>query len=161
MVGGQVKLDLLQGSRGLIFPVLWHEPFGLAVIESLYFGCPVYATPYGALPELAPPATGVLAAGRGRPADAPRQGGVQARVCHPDATPQLKPTPLGGASKRISPPGWGRGRPASGIADVYGLEGGDSLVWQRHAENHRSGVGRRGTVHDVGRESRRLCRGEG
>jgi glycosyltransferase involved in cell wall biosynthesis len=54
MVGGQVKLDLLQGSRGLIFPVLWHEPFGLAVIESLYFGCPVYATPYGALPELVP-----------------------------------------------------------------------------------------------------------
>jgi hypothetical protein len=71
MVGGQVKLDLLQGSRGLIFPVLWHEPFGLAVIESLYFGCPVYATPYGALPELVPPACGVLSAGRGELADSP------------------------------------------------------------------------------------------
>ncbi|HMX39929.1 MAG TPA: glycosyltransferase [Saprospiraceae bacterium] len=43
---------LLNGSRGLVFPVVWPEPFGLAVIESLYFGCPVFGTPYGALPEL-------------------------------------------------------------------------------------------------------------
>lgn len=60
MVGGQTKLDSLQGSRGLVFPVRWHEPFGLAVIESLYFGCPVFATPYGALPELVPAECGVL-----------------------------------------------------------------------------------------------------
>jgi glycosyltransferase involved in cell wall biosynthesis len=60
MVGGQQKFDLLNGSRGLIFPVRWHEPFGLAVIESLYFGCPVFATPYGALPELVDPTCGVL-----------------------------------------------------------------------------------------------------
>jgi glycosyltransferase involved in cell wall biosynthesis len=86
MVGGQVKLDLLQGSRGLIFPVLWHEPFGLAVIESLYFGCPVYATPYGALPELVPAACGVLSASRGELADAVRQGGFDARACHEQAT---------------------------------------------------------------------------
>jgi len=43
---------LLNSSKGLVFPVLWPEPFGLAVIESLYFGCPVFGTPYGALPEL-------------------------------------------------------------------------------------------------------------
>lgn len=43
---------LLNGSRGLVFPVVWPEPFGLAIIESLYFGCPVFGTPYGALPEL-------------------------------------------------------------------------------------------------------------
>lgn len=60
MVGGTTKNLLLNGSRGLIFPVLWHEPFGLAVVESLYFGCPVVATPYGALPELVHPATGLL-----------------------------------------------------------------------------------------------------
>ncbi len=52
MVGGKEKNELLNGSKGLIFPVRWHEPFGLAVIESLYFGCPVFATPYGALPEI-------------------------------------------------------------------------------------------------------------
>ena len=50
MVGGSEKTGLLNASRGMIFPVRWHEPFGLAVIESLYFGCPVFATPYGALP---------------------------------------------------------------------------------------------------------------
>ncbi|MHA8051134.1 glycosyltransferase [Aquirufa sp. ROCK-SH2] len=52
MVGGQQKFDLLNRSKGLIFPVLWHEPFGLAITESLFFGCPVFGTPYGALPEI-------------------------------------------------------------------------------------------------------------
>ena len=62
MVGGEEKLQLLNRSNGLIFPVRWHEPFGLAVIESLYFGCPVFATPYGALPELVPDGMGLLTA---------------------------------------------------------------------------------------------------
>ena len=31
----------------LLFPVKWHEPFGLALIESLYFGNPVFGTPFG------------------------------------------------------------------------------------------------------------------
>lgn len=52
MVGGKKKFELLNGSKGLIFPVKWHEPFGLAIIESLYYGCPVFGTPYGSLPEL-------------------------------------------------------------------------------------------------------------
>ncbi len=43
---------LINGSRGLIFPVLHHEPFGLPIIESLYLGSPVFGTPLGALPEL-------------------------------------------------------------------------------------------------------------
>ena len=60
MLGGRKKFQLLNASRGLIFPVLWHEPFGLAIIESLYFGCPVFATPYGAIPELVPDGCGHL-----------------------------------------------------------------------------------------------------
>ena len=52
MVGGKDKLTQLQHSKGLVFPVRWHEPFGLAIIESLYFGTPVFGTPYGSLPEL-------------------------------------------------------------------------------------------------------------
>lgn len=52
MTGGEHKLNTIRASRGLIFPVRWHEPFGLAVIESLYLGCPVIAAPYGALPEI-------------------------------------------------------------------------------------------------------------
>lgn len=60
MVGGKEKLSLLNGSKGLVFPVRWHEPFGLAIIESMYFGCPVFSTPYGAIPELVPFECGVL-----------------------------------------------------------------------------------------------------
>lgn len=43
---------MLNGSKGLLFPILTHEPFALAIIESLYFGCPVFGTPYGPLPEI-------------------------------------------------------------------------------------------------------------
>lgn len=60
MKGGTEKNNILNGSRGLLFPVLWHEPFGLAIIESLYFGCPVIGTTYGSLPELVPPTLGFL-----------------------------------------------------------------------------------------------------
>ena len=52
MVGDKKKIELLQGSKGLLFPVLWSEPMGLAIVESLYMGCPVFGTPYGSLPEL-------------------------------------------------------------------------------------------------------------
>jgi glycosyltransferase involved in cell wall biosynthesis len=52
MIGGEEKNRLMNSSKGLLFPVLWHEPFGIAIIESLYMGCPVFGTPYGSLPEL-------------------------------------------------------------------------------------------------------------
>lgn len=52
MVGGETKNQLIRNSKGLIFPVLWHEPFGLAVTESLYLGCPVFASPFGSLPDI-------------------------------------------------------------------------------------------------------------
>lgn len=70
MVGGATKMHLLNGSKGLVFPVRWHEPFGLAVIESMYFGAPVFATPYGALPELVPQWAGRLSANADELADA-------------------------------------------------------------------------------------------
>src|SRR5690606_35866798 len=60
MVDNITKMQVMNNSKGLIFPVRWHEPFGLAVIESLYAGCPVFATPFGSLKELVPPEVGIL-----------------------------------------------------------------------------------------------------
>ena len=60
MVDDRTKQARMRQSRGLVFPVRWHEPFGLAVIESLHCGCPVFATPWGALAELVPPEVGLL-----------------------------------------------------------------------------------------------------
>lgn len=60
MIGGEEKNQLLNSSKGLLFPVLWHEPFGIAIIESLYMGCPVFGTPYGSLPELVTEEVGFL-----------------------------------------------------------------------------------------------------
>ncbi len=52
MIGGPEKDRLINGSKGLLFPVRWSEPFGIAITESLFYGCPVFGTPYGSLPEL-------------------------------------------------------------------------------------------------------------
>ncbi|MGN8072185.1 glycosyltransferase [Mucilaginibacter sp. 22184] len=60
MVDNDQKSVVLNASKALLFPVLWHEPFGLAIIESLYFGCRVFGTPYGSLPELVPAEVGFL-----------------------------------------------------------------------------------------------------
>ena len=85
MVGGQEKLDLLNSSRGLIFPVIWDEPFGLAVIESLYFGCPVFASRRGSLPELVNADTGFLSNDLAELAFALREQQFDALACHQHA----------------------------------------------------------------------------
>ena len=60
MIGGEKKNKVLDESKGLLFPVRWHEPFGLAITESLYFGCPIFGTPYGSLPEIVNEGVGFL-----------------------------------------------------------------------------------------------------
>jgi glycosyltransferase involved in cell wall biosynthesis len=82
MVGGQEKFRLLNSSNGLIFPVRWHEPFGLAVIESLYFGCPIFSTPYGALPELVGPEHGFLTATKAELVSSIQAQSFDMRACH-------------------------------------------------------------------------------
>lgn len=82
MVGGDAKFGPMNASRGLIFPVRWHEPFGLAVIESLYFGCPVFATPYGALPEIVSEECGVLSESGAPLVEAIQNRRFDARTCH-------------------------------------------------------------------------------
>ena len=82
MVGGETKFNTLRHSRGLIFPVRWHEPFGLAVIESMYFGCPVFATPYGALPEIVTPECGVLSNQLSTLTEAVRHPKFDLQACH-------------------------------------------------------------------------------
>ena len=62
MTGGDEKNKVLDQSSGLVFPIIWNEPFGLAITESMYFGCPVFATPYGSLPEIVDEDTGFLSA---------------------------------------------------------------------------------------------------
>lgn len=52
MVGGDEKLELLKKTDALLFPVRWHEPFGIAIIEAMALGSPVFGSPYGSLPEL-------------------------------------------------------------------------------------------------------------
>jgi glycosyltransferase involved in cell wall biosynthesis len=83
MQGGKEKNEIIKYSKGLIFPVRWHEPFGLALIESLYFGCPVFGTPYGSLPEIVVPEIGYLATTASGLADAvARVNDYNRKHCH-------------------------------------------------------------------------------
>ena len=83
MMGGEEKLEIINGSRGLIFPVTWHEPMGLAIIESLYFGCPVFGTPYGSLPELVNNMVGFLSSSSDELAAALKDADSYSRLlCH-------------------------------------------------------------------------------
>jgi len=83
MVGGAEKAGYLQGSKGMVFPVLWHEPFGLAIIESMYYGCPVFGTPYGSLPELIQPGTGFTSNSTAALVDAVKNSSSYSRLtCH-------------------------------------------------------------------------------
>ena len=85
-VGDGKKRQLLAGSKGLVYPVLWREPFGLALVESLYFGCPVFGTPYGSLPEIVPPDVGFLSADSAELAEAVRGAArFDRRRCHAHA----------------------------------------------------------------------------
>jgi glycosyltransferase involved in cell wall biosynthesis len=83
MVDNEEKSAVLNGSKALIFPVLWHEPFGIAIIESLYFGCAVFGTPYGSLPELVPAQVGLLSNSKSILADGLKSAdGFDKRLCH-------------------------------------------------------------------------------
>jgi glycosyltransferase involved in cell wall biosynthesis len=46
------KAEFLRNGKALMFPLLWNEPFGLVVVESLMSGTPVLANPHGAMPEI-------------------------------------------------------------------------------------------------------------
>lgn len=83
MKGGEEKNKILRRSKGLLFPVLWNEPFGIALIESLYFGCPVFGTPYGSLPELIPAEVGFLSSKKDDLVNAVKNAGDYSRTrCH-------------------------------------------------------------------------------
>jgi glycosyltransferase involved in cell wall biosynthesis len=75
MLGGAEKRDLLAKARCLIFPVRWHEPFGIALIEALVSGAYVAGTPYGSLPEIATPEVGILSANAGELTEAVKNPG--------------------------------------------------------------------------------------
>lgn len=52
MVGGDEKLAIMKSCDAFLFPVRWHEPFGIAIIEAMAMGMPVFGGPYGSLPEI-------------------------------------------------------------------------------------------------------------
>lgn len=90
MVNNAAKKYYIERSRGLVFPVTWHEPFGLCIIESLYYGAPVYGTPYGSIPELVTPsdsmAVGALSCSVTDMATAITESAFSPTVCHEYAT---------------------------------------------------------------------------
>lgn len=60
MVDQEKKIQLFKLSDALLWPVRWHEPFGIAIIEAMAMGLPVIGSTYGSLPELIQEKTGIL-----------------------------------------------------------------------------------------------------
>lgn len=51
-IGSPEKNAFLGNAAGLLFPIAWHEPFGLVMIEAMACGTPVIAYPLGSVPEV-------------------------------------------------------------------------------------------------------------
>ena len=60
IIGGENKMNIMQKCDALIFPVRWHEPFGIAIIEAMAYGLPVIGSPYGSLPEIITDNVGII-----------------------------------------------------------------------------------------------------
>jgi glycosyltransferase involved in cell wall biosynthesis len=58
MVDQQMKHELFKQTDALLWPVRWHEPFGIAMIEAMAQGLPVIGSTYGSLPEVIAPEVG-------------------------------------------------------------------------------------------------------
>lgn len=81
MLSDHEKRPILKKARGLLFPVVWHEPFGVAITEALVSGCPVFATPYGSIPEIVTPEVGFLSANASELAEAIRTMNFSSEKC--------------------------------------------------------------------------------
>jgi glycosyltransferase involved in cell wall biosynthesis len=51
-IGDGEKSEFLGNAAGLVFPIAWREPFGLAMIEAMACGTPVIAMRNGSVPEV-------------------------------------------------------------------------------------------------------------
>jgi glycosyltransferase involved in cell wall biosynthesis len=57
---GQIKLDIMNSADALLYPVRWHEPFGLAIIEAMSQGLPAVTSSFGSFKELIHEDTGII-----------------------------------------------------------------------------------------------------
>lgn len=51
-LNNQEKFSLLKDGKALLFPISWEEPFGLAMIEAMFCGTPVFAFERGSVKEV-------------------------------------------------------------------------------------------------------------
>lgn len=51
-LGGKTLTDYYKNAKGLIYPINWHEPFGLVIVEAMASGTPVIAYAKGSVPEI-------------------------------------------------------------------------------------------------------------
>jgi len=82
MVENDVKMKIAGKSKALVFPVVWHEPFGIAITESMYAGCAVFGTKNGSLPELITPEVGFVGESISEIAEAIKTFDYNPKKCH-------------------------------------------------------------------------------
>ncbi|GAA3395720.1 glycosyltransferase [Cryptosporangium minutisporangium] len=92
-VAGAERDELVATARAVLFPLLWEEPGGTAVVESLALGTPVIGLRRGCLPELVEQGvTGLLAEDEEGLAEAWRQADLlDPRACTRSAARRFTP----------------------------------------------------------------------
>lgn len=92
-VRGRAKAELLARAAAMVFPILWEEPFGLAMAEAMANGTPVVAFDRGAARELVRPGvTGFLAQDvEGVAACIPAAAALDPGACAADARARFAP----------------------------------------------------------------------
>jgi glycosyltransferase involved in cell wall biosynthesis len=51
-IGQKALVELYSGALATLYPISWHEPFGLVMVESMATGTPVIAFNIGSVPEI-------------------------------------------------------------------------------------------------------------
>ncbi|HEX6548022.1 MAG TPA: glycosyltransferase family 4 protein [Candidatus Dormibacteraeota bacterium] len=102
-VAGGDKARLLAGAAGMIFPIAWSEPFGLAMVEAMASGTPVIVTPRGAALELVEAGvTGIFGDDvDGLVAGVQRLDQLDRRRCHDRARERFSPQRMAAAYEDV------------------------------------------------------------
>lgn len=107
---------LVAASRGVVFPSIWHEPSGLAILDAAARGRPVIASRVGGVPEYAIDGQNAILV---EPSDVGGLAEAMSRVARDAVLAQR----LGEAGRRVAVERFGLDAHLTALEELYGMAG--------------------------------------